>query len=189
MAAWLSRVPPLDVDAEAERLQRRCEFAAEWQVTAAGFWTNLQFFLGATAAALAAVSSGSAFSDHSVLAGSLAAAAALAAAVLASLRPAERAEAHQQAAAAFHALAVDARLFRQLDPPPEQQAREALTTLERRTVELNTTSPWAPRRLARKTEKFLRNNQRYYDNEGPPVDPKRPAPSEARTDLQPSPER
>ena len=150
-----------------ERLMRRSEFAAEWQVTAAGFWTNVQLFLGAAAAALAAVTSGTAFSNHSVWAGSLAAAAALAAAVLASLRPAERAEAHQQAAAAFHRLAVDARLLIESGATP-QDGTPALLKLEQRAVELSVTSPWAPRRLARKTMGFLEKGQQYYDNEGPP---------------------
>ena len=157
-------MPPADVTGEIDRVQRCCDFAAEWQVTAAGFWTNVQLFLGAAAAALAAVSSGSAFSNQDVLAGSLAAAAALAAAVLASLRPQERAEAHQAAAAAYHALAVEARLARD---GLAQQGADALASLETRKVELDTSSPWAPRRLAKKTEKFLRNGRRYYDNEGP----------------------
>src|SRR4051794_29742592 len=97
--------PPGDISRESETLQRSCEFKAEWQGTAAGFWGNVQVFLGSAAAVLAAVSSGSAFSNKSELAGALAAAAALAAAVLASLQPSERAEGHQRAAGAYHALA------------------------------------------------------------------------------------
>jgi hypothetical protein len=160
---------PNEVSSEAERLQRCCGFAAEWQVTASGFWANVQFALGSAAAALAAVSSGTAFSDHSVVAGSLAAAAALAAAVLTSLRPAERAELHKQAAVAYHSLAVEIRLYRELgvtqggdDLPP----LDVLAGLEARAVELDGKSPWVPRRLAKKTEKFLRKGREYFDNDG-----------------------
>ena len=75
-----------ELKAESERLQRGCDFAAERQVAAAGFWTNIQLFLGATAAGLAAFASGSAFSDQNVRAGILAAEAA--SPRVGSLRPA-----------------------------------------------------------------------------------------------------
>jgi hypothetical protein len=58
MSAPTAMLPP-EIDGEARRLQDCCDFAAEWQVTAAGFWTNLQMFLGAAAAGLAAIASGS----------------------------------------------------------------------------------------------------------------------------------
>lgn len=158
------------IAAEVERLHRASSFAAEWQITAAGFWANLQFFLGAAAAALAAVSSGTAFSEQSVLAGSLAAAAALAAAVLASLRPAERAAHHQQAAGAYHALAVEARMLRDFGGAGGgTPSLDELRKLEARCLQLDAESPWAPRRLARKTQEFLRDGRRYYDNEGEPA--------------------
>jgi hypothetical protein len=159
-----------EIAAQVKHLQLRSEFAAEWQITAAGFWINVQFFLGSAAAALAAVSSGTAFSNKSVVAGSLAAAAALAAAVLASLRPAERADRHQQAAAAYHALAVDARLFSQFGPGDDEAqpiaSLKRLKELEARALKLDADSPWAPRRLARKTQTFISDGRRYYDNEG-----------------------
>ena len=162
-----------EVSAEAERLQRCCAFAAECQVTASGFWANIQLFLGATAAALAAISSGSAFSEHNVVAGILAATAALAAAVLASLRPGERAESHQKAAGEYHRLAVDLRLFREFGRVPDDEPQEAeaepldtLTALEKRVVALDQSSPWVPRRLAKKTQGFVRKGRAYYDNEG-----------------------
>ena len=159
-----------EILAEIDRLQRASAFAAEWQITAAGFWANVQFFLGAAAAALAAVSSGTAFSDHSVVAGSLAAAAALAAAVLASLRPAERTAQHQQAAAAYHALAVETRMLHGFGGAGGAgPALDDLRKLEARKVKLDSDAPWAPRRLSKKTEKFLQNGRRYYDNEGTPA--------------------
>jgi hypothetical protein len=156
-----------EIGAEVERLQRSFEFAAEWQITAAGYWANMQFFLGTAAAALAAVSSGTAFSKQSTIAGALAAAAALAAAVLASLRPAERAEQHQQAAAQYHALAVEARLLRGFgDNVGNRPSTDAVKELEHRVLKLDADSPWVPRRLARKTQAFVRDGLRYYDNEG-----------------------
>jgi len=156
-----------DILAEIDRLHRATAFAAEWQITAAGFWANVQFFLGAAAAALAAVSSGTAFSEHSVVAGSLAAAAALAAAVLASLRPAERTAQHQQAAATYHALAVEARMLHGFGGAGGgTPTLDDLRKLEARKVKLDADSPWAPRRLAKKTEGFLEKGRRYYDNEG-----------------------
>jgi hypothetical protein len=157
-----------DVSAEATRLQGCCEFAAEWQVTAAGFWTNVQLVLGAAAAGLAAISSGTAFSKQNVVAGILAAAAALAAAVLASLRPGERSEAHKKAADSYHALAVDLRLFTQFSgfPLDAGSPQEALTAFEARAVALAQSSPWAPRRLERKTKSLLADGRRFYDNDG-----------------------
>ncbi len=136
-----------ELKAESERLQRGCDFAAERQVAAAGFWTNIQLFLGATAAGLAAFASGSAFSDQNVLAGILAAAAALAAAVLASLRPGERAAAHQRAARSYHALGVDIRIFRDFDAKPTNGRREVdvLRKLLSRSAALDASSPWVRR--------------------------------------------
>jgi hypothetical protein len=160
---------PPDIDAEARRLQECCDFAAEWQVTAAGFWTNLQMFLGAAAAGLAAIASGSAFSDKNVFAGALAAAAALAAAVLASLRPGERSEEHKKAADEYHALVIDLRMFREFAVAPaekEGQPLEVLAFLEERAVAMTQASPWAPRRLERKTKKLLADGRRFYDNDG-----------------------
>jgi hypothetical protein len=155
-----------EIGAEIRRLQRCCDFAAEWQITAAGFWANTQFILGTAAASLAAVSSGTAFSKQSVIAGSLAAAAAITAAVLASLQPAERAERHQQAAAQFHALAVEARRLDGFQSGDETRPVDALKDLQDRILKLEADSPWAPRRLAVKTQMFLRDGRRYYDNEG-----------------------
>jgi hypothetical protein len=150
---------------EAERLQRCCEFAAERQVTAASFWTNMRLFLGAAAAALAAFSSGFAFSEQHVLAGILAAAAALAAAVLASLGPAERSQAHQRAAGSYYALSVDIRVFRDFDARPYNGRQEIeIRKLLARSAALDANTPWVPRRLGRKTEKFMRKGQRYYDH-------------------------
>ena len=164
----IATVTSSQVDTEANRLQQCCEFAAEWQVTAAGFWANAQFLLGATAAGLAAISSGTAFSDEGVVAGALAGAAALAAAVLAALRPGERSAEHKHAADDYHALAVDLRLFRELGVAPgdEDQPLGVLAAFERRAVELARSSPWAPRRLEKKTKKLLKNGRRYFDNDG-----------------------
>ena len=120
---------PPDIDGEARRLQESRDFAAEWQVTAAGFWMNLQMLLGAAAAGLAAVASGSAFSDQNVFAGALAAAAALAAAVLASLRPGERSEEHKKAADEYHALVIDLRVFREFGVAPAQKDGKPLEIL------------------------------------------------------------
>jgi hypothetical protein len=157
-----------DNDGRATHLERCCRFDAEWQVTAAGFWTNMQMGLGAAAAGLAAVSSGSAFSEKNVLAGSLAAAAALAAAVLAALRPGERADAHQKAAVDYHALTVEVRQLRGSPEPPDPAQRlAAVVALERRAAALDAKSPWAPRRLAAKTRKFMEKGEPYFDNEGP----------------------
>ena len=157
-------------ETELGRLQRNWEFAAEWQITAAGFWLNVQFFLGAAAAALAAVSSGTAFGKQTVIAGSFAAAAAIAAAVLASLRPAERAERHQRSAMEYHALAVDARLYREHKIVAAKiEPSEELTVLqwfEERGKAIDKDSPWAPRRLVRKTQGFLETGRRYFDNDG-----------------------
>jgi hypothetical protein len=164
-----------EVDGRATHLERCCRFAAEWQVMAAGFWTNMQMGLGAAAAGLAAVSSGSAFSDKNVLAGSLAAAAALAAAVLAALRPGERADVHQKAAVDYHALTVEVRQLRgSADPADAPRRLAAVVALERRAAALDAKSPWAPRRLARKTTKFLEKGEPYFDNEGPDVVTKTP---------------
>jgi hypothetical protein len=163
------------VEAEFRRLQKNWEFAAEWQITAAGFWLNIQFFLGAAAAALAAVSSGTAFAKKSVIAGSFAAAAAIAAAVLASLRPAERAERHQRSAGDYHALAVDVRLYREheivvakIESPDELKVLE---WFENRGKAIENDSPWAPRRLVGKTQVLIAKGRRYYDNDGSSVAP------------------
>jgi hypothetical protein len=156
--------------AELERLQTRWGFAAEWQITAAGFWLNIQFFLGAAAAALAAVSSGTAFAKKSIIAGWFAAAAAIAAAVLASLRPAERAERHQRSAAEYHALAVDARLYREhkivAARIESSDELKVLEWFEERGKAIDKHSPWAPRRLVRKTQEFVATGRRYFDNDG-----------------------
>lgn len=151
---------------EAEHLQRCCEFAAERQVTAAGFWIGMQLFLGATVAALAAFSSGAAFGDQNVLAGSLAAAAALAAAVLVSLGPAERAQAHHKAAGSYRRLCVDVRLFREFDARPVngRQEVDVLRKLLARSAALDANTPWVARRVGRKTEKLMREGQHYFDH-------------------------
>lgn len=154
------------VNVEAERLERCCEFAAERQVTAAGFWTSLQVLLGAVAAVLAAFASGAAFSDHNALAGTLAAAAALAAAVLASLEPAERAQSHRRAAGAYHRLCVEVRIFRDFDARPHngRQQLEVLRKLMVRSAALDANSPWVHRSVGRRTEKLMQAGQRYYDH-------------------------
>jgi hypothetical protein len=173
-------MPQMDDDGvktELQRLQSNWEFAAEWQITAAGFWLNVQFFLGAAAAALAAVSSGTAFGNKTVVAGSFAAAAAIAAAVLASLRPAERAERHQRSATEYHALAVDARLYREhgivVAKIESSDERKVLEWFEERGKAIDKDSPWAPRRLVRKTQGFLKTGRQYFDNDGSSVVPPR----------------
>jgi hypothetical protein len=154
-----------NVRAEAEDLRSRAEFAAEWQATAVGFWSNVELVLGSLAAGLAAISSGTAFSDQKVIAGSLAAVAALAAAVLAALRPGERSHAHKKAADEFHALAVDLRLFGKFGAADAVDALEqALRDFEARAVNVTRSAPWAPRRLEKRTKEFWASGRRFYDN-------------------------
>jgi hypothetical protein len=154
-----------DVRAEAEELRSSAEFAAEWQATAVGFWSNVELVFGSLAAGLAAISSGTAFSNQKVIAGSLAAAAALAAAVLAALRPGERSQAHEKAADEFHALAVDLRLFGRFGAADGAKALEqTLRDFEARAVNVTRSAPWAPRRLEKRTKQFWESGRRFYDN-------------------------
>jgi hypothetical protein len=157
--------PPKDevLKSEARHLEQVCRFAAECQITAVGFWANLQIWVGGLAAVLAAVSSGSAFADQTILAGSLAIGAAAASAVVASIQPNSRAESHLKAASKYNELRLDAHMLVVLE---ESMTPAQVQELANRLAKLASASPWYPRRLAKRAQSLIDEGKGYFDNVG-----------------------
>jgi hypothetical protein len=151
------------LEREANRLLGVSMYAAERQVTAAGFFSITHYFLGASAAGLAAASGGTAFAGSTGVAGGLAIGAAALAGLVTALRPDERGQSHWSSAKDFHDLAVDLHMFIEF---PEKRAGEDgyddFDQLRQRYTDLEGKSEIVPVRLANKTAKRMGKYKYYY---------------------------
>jgi hypothetical protein len=139
-------------------------YRAECQITAAGFWGNVQLFVGSAAAISAAVAGASAFSKKSVLAGVLAVAASALTASLTAVKAGDRASTYESSATEFNLLTVDARTFAESGSSVAGVSEaDAYKQLVKRRDDLARNALFVNRRLCRKAVRLAREGQPYFD--------------------------
>lgn len=167
MAAEAGLAPGLRKD--LVDLEAAAAWSAEYQMTATGFWTNLQISLGAAAAVIAGVSSVSALRNSTLLAGISAAVAAALSAVLASIRPSERAQNHDKAGREYNAVRVALQQLLAEPPSAPTELAKGIEVIRKQWLSVSTTSPWVPRRLYRKTRRLVADGTPYFVDAPLPV--------------------
>jgi hypothetical protein len=103
------------ITVEARRIEEDTEYSAKGHYNAAERWSRYHLTIGLPSAVIAAIASGAAFNDSSILAGSLAILSTALITVLTFLKPSERAESHKAVAGQYHALRNKTRLFREIE--------------------------------------------------------------------------
>jgi hypothetical protein len=148
----------------AHELEHVCTFRAECQASAAGFWGNLQLLLGSAAAITAGVAGASAFSHQSLLAGGLAVSSSALAATLTTLKPGERATAHQQSGSRFDKLMHAARHLQGVHAAhlDDSDLESRLNALIAECDNVTSGSPFVNRRLCRGAQRSLSAGRAYY---------------------------
>ena len=161
-----SLVLPIDAMAvESRRLEEDCLFSAKGHFEAASSWSRAHYALGIPAAVFAAISGGSAFTNHPILAGSLAILVAALASIITFLNPRERANAHHLAGVKYNGLRQQARVFRTVDlqtEPVTPEARQRLSELTDAHGALGLSSPQIPRRAFERARKGIEHGEAEY---------------------------
>ncbi|MFJ5833961.1 SLATT domain-containing protein [Streptomyces sp. NPDC093089] len=154
---------------EADRIHESALWSAQGQFEQAKLWRLINLMLGVPAAALAAVSGGTALAgDVGVWPGVLALVAAALSATLTTVNASRRMTQAQASASAYLELQTSARQFLSIDlaEMPREDAREVLRTLTGTRDDLNKTSD-PPGRLAYKLSRrtIARGGQSYSADE------------------------
>ena len=129
---------------EAQRIEEDTEHTAKSHFNAAGRWAKYHLRIGLPSAVIAAIASGSAFSDMPTLAGSLAVLSMALITVLTFLKPSKRSENHKAVACQCLALRNQSRIFRRielLECPDLDTARDRLMKLAQQRDDLNQSAP------------------------------------------------
>ena len=129
------------------------------------------------AAMLAAVSGGSAFANHTIIAGALAMLVAALAAIITLLHPRDLANAHHLAGVKYNSLRQQTRIFRSVDlqtEPVSPDARQRLSELTDARGALGLSSPQIPRRAFERARQGIEQGEAEYAvdaNQQPPEGP------------------
>lgn len=156
---------------EAKRVEEDALYSAKSHFYASERWGNVHFWLGGSAAVIAAVAGVSAlatFNCHGIVAGILSMGTAVLTAVLTFINPNERASAHQTAGNEYSVLKNDTRVFRciQLNGLDEQAATGELKKLNDRRNKLNSESSKIPSWAFNMARKGIEEGQADYKVDG-----------------------
>ena len=141
---------PLEpIKAETARIEEDALYSAKGHFEAAKPWEHRHLWLGIPTTVCAAAAGISGFSEHPVLAGTLASIVAVGSALITFLNPSERHRRHSDAGNAYKALNNQARIFRTVECVPGADLsvlNTKLRELDQQRNDLNSNSPLIPRR-------------------------------------------
>jgi hypothetical protein len=151
-------------DGFARSLEVNSWHRAELHITASGFWGTFQWIFGGAAAVLAAVASGTAFSNYPLAAGILALGGAGSAALVTALRPGDLSSQHLKSATDFNTLQNEARNLWEfgLEQLTTDETVTAVGRLSQQWTAITSASPRVPRRLYRVAEARYGRKGMYY---------------------------
>ncbi len=164
----MSAPATLPIHKEAQNLANEVLYRAECHITAERFNSNVHFFVGMTAAGLAAAAGGTAFAGQTIVAGVAGVAAAVLSGFLTVYKPDERTQAHATAARAHKKLydRIDLQFRLGLPPTPADDLDGVYAGFRTEAAELDQTSFPVSRRLCTKAEAFRAARDEWY----PPAD-------------------
>jgi len=157
---------------EIREFAENCAYRAECQITAAGWWGNLQLYFGAAAAITAGIAGASAFAKQSVTAGAFAVTASVLAAVLGTVKAGERAASYEHYGNEFNLISECAHRLYELSavalPAPPKLVDEFKGIVAQRD-ELVRKAPFVNRRLCRRAIRYLEDGESYTAVVGRPA--------------------
>lgn len=137
----------LSIEKEAKRIEEDAEYSGKGHYNACSSWSRRHLWIGIPAAVLAALASGSAFKDFSLVAGILAILSTGFGTVATFLNPSRKSESHKSSGDQFLALRNQTRLFREVELPQMDNlgvATERIKEFAKKRDQLNAISPSIP---------------------------------------------
>lgn len=105
------------VEREARRVEEDCAYSSKGHYNAAASWSHTHLWIGIPTAVLAAVASGTAFSDQGIIAGCIGIVVTALTALATFLDPSGKSNEHRSAANQYLSLRNLTRIFRELELP------------------------------------------------------------------------
>ena len=165
MSGVVDRVDPTDgLERESLRLDEDCTYSSRGHFEAERHWSCVHYLIGVPAALTGGVAGVSAFSEATLIAGSLAVVAAALTALATFLNPSAKAAAHHAAGTRFLSLRNESRFLRETCPHPGAVPfRDKLDNLAMRRNALNESSPPIARHAFQAARKRIERGESQYE--------------------------
>lgn len=150
-----------EIRKEALRIEEDCAHSSKGHYNAAAFWKTVNYWIGIPTAILAAIGSGSAFTEHHLWAGGIGLLTAALVAVATFLDPSQKNSSYRSAGDQFLALRNTTRTFRNIEllVTDSDAAQARIIDLGKRRDDLNSGSPQIPNGAFLKARKGIKEGE------------------------------
>ena len=149
------------IEREAQRIEEDCTYSSKGYYNAAEGWSKVHLYIGIPTAILAAIGSGTAFSEWGIVAGAIGILTTALVAVATFLDPSQKNSSHRVAGDQYLALRNATRRFREIELPNLllDDAQTWIYDLAKRRDDLNAGSPQIPRRAFERARKGIEEGE------------------------------